>query len=389
MKKFAVSLLAILMFSADVFAITKGNIDNEGGIGMSDAILSLQICTNLSEVPNSPNKEADVNGDEKIGLEEVVFVLQCISGIRHCPCWEKYDNNPVFSAGDANEWADPLGGMTVLIDDDEPIYKFKMWFIGGQNPDGDGVGIGYAKSINGVDWIPYLNNPVITHGNTWDSSGFSSGINVIKDGTTYKLWYEGIDNNGNNHIGYATSSDGVSWIPYTNNPVFSPGITGSWDDDDVGDPCVIKDGASYLMWYWGDNDLTDINRIGLATSNDGINWQRSGLDGHVMSSDPNTWWENGEGVGSPEVIKTETGYKMVYHAADNMEIIRVGVAESSDGITWNKGNSPAVDVGMENAWESKGVVPGSIVKTSVGLMLWYLGLDADETMKFGLAVTCQ
>jgi len=61
------------------------------------------------------------------------------------------------------------------------------------------------------------------------------------------------------------------------------------------------------MWYWGDDDLTDIGQIGLATSSDGISWQRTGTDGLVMSPDSSLTWENGEGVGSPKVIKNASG----------------------------------------------------------------------------------
>ena len=50
-------------------------------ITLADAIISLQVLANI--VPASAvYREADVNGDRRIGIEEVVYVLQKISGIR-------------------------------------------------------------------------------------------------------------------------------------------------------------------------------------------------------------------------------------------------------------------------------------------------------------------
>lgn len=302
--------------------------------------------------------------------------------------WEKYLNNPIISSSGPTEWDDPLMSGTVLIDNDEPVNIYKRWYVGGATSFGEGMSLGYATSSDGINWNPYSNNPVMTHGNTWDINGFL-GINVIKDGSTYKLWYEGVDVNGVNQIGYATSSDGINWTPYQNNPVFSPGVSNSWDDEDVGNPWIIKEDLTYKMWYWGDDQVTDTDQIGLATSTDGINWQRS-VSNPVLSPNPAILWENGEGVGSPKVIKNTSGYSMAYHGADISGAVRIGFATSSDGATWSKdNNNPILDIGSVSDWDSAAVVPDALIDDSTSLKLWFLGVDSYGAVNIGLAVTCK
>ena len=76
--------------------------------------------------------------------------------------------------------------------------------------------------------------------------------NVIKDGSTYKMWYTGKSSAGPYQIGYATSSDGIAWTKHGANPIITPADAGTWDGlpvQHVGDCAVIKNGSNYEMWY--------------------------------------------------------------------------------------------------------------------------------------------
>lgn len=58
-----------------------GDINKDGQIDLTDAILVLQVLAGLE--PALPvYKQADVNEDGKIGLEEVIYILQKVSGLR-------------------------------------------------------------------------------------------------------------------------------------------------------------------------------------------------------------------------------------------------------------------------------------------------------------------
>ena len=46
-----------------------------------DGVLALQVLCGLN--PDEVNKDADVNGDGRIGLQEVIYILQTVAGLRH------------------------------------------------------------------------------------------------------------------------------------------------------------------------------------------------------------------------------------------------------------------------------------------------------------------
>ncbi|GBC59491.1 hypothetical protein DENIS_0430 [Desulfonema ishimotonii] len=58
-----------------------GDIDGSGGIDLSDAILVLRLMADIP-VNADINTGADVNADHKIGMEEAVYILQEIAGLR-------------------------------------------------------------------------------------------------------------------------------------------------------------------------------------------------------------------------------------------------------------------------------------------------------------------
>ncbi|MGA1824085.1 MAG: hypothetical protein ACMUIP_05410 [bacterium] len=104
-----------------------------------------------------------------------------------------------------------------------------------------------------TNWIKYAENPVIQEGD--DEV-------VIKDGDVYKMWYQQDD-----EICYATSSDGINWTEYSGNPVLKTGPSGSWDEEEVDGPSVVLEAGTYKMWYKGSTSF-----IGYAHSSDGITW---------------------------------------------------------------------------------------------------------------------
>jgi len=56
-------------------------VDGNGTVNLKDAILALQVSSGLLPVLNV-FQEVDVNGNTKIGTQEVIYVLQIISEIR-------------------------------------------------------------------------------------------------------------------------------------------------------------------------------------------------------------------------------------------------------------------------------------------------------------------
>ncbi len=116
-----------------------------------------------------------------------------------------------------------------------------------------------------VNWVKYENNPIINVGTTgsWDSRA-SGPTSVIYHNGIYEAWLYGTDNTGRGQIGYATSIDGIEWTKYQNNPVVVPGSQGQWDDTNTDHACVLFMDGLYKMWYMGEDGSSA--RIGYATS---------------------------------------------------------------------------------------------------------------------------
>jgi dienelactone hydrolase len=244
--------------------------------------------------------------------------------------WIKYTGNPVVVTGTVGSWdADSVADPTVISDG----VTYKMWY-GGEA--GGIYSIGYATSTSGITWTKYAGNPVITGtAGSWDANVVGSG-DVVFDGATYRMWYWGADSMGGTYgIGYATSTNGTTWAKSASNPVIT-GTVGSGDASMVLCPCVISDTGLYKMWYTGVDDGGTWS-IGYAISTDGISWtkyagnpvlDREGRPGNwegrvmhpgvLLEGDIYKMWYTGDykqiGYASPGSYTTP-GY-LIFHEAD-------------------------------------------------------------------------
>jgi len=169
--------------------------------------------------------------------------------------WTKYPNNPVLDRGSWWEGYNVWDPTVIRVGS-----EYKMWYGG---DDGNVARIGYATSVDGINWVKSPSNPVISLTMPWESKGAYSP-DVIRVGNEYKMWYQAY-NYSNVRIGYATSMDGINWTKY-NNPVLDIGSSGQWDDHYVQSPAVIFDATGYKMWYGGNSYSDERSKIGYATT---------------------------------------------------------------------------------------------------------------------------
>jgi hypothetical protein len=81
-------------------------------------------------------------------------------------------------------------------------------------------------------WTGYAGNAVLESGpsGTWDEDGVLS-VEVVHDGMLCRTRYSGSrPTTGLLQIGCATSTNGATWVKYTNNPVLEVGTEGTWDE---------------------------------------------------------------------------------------------------------------------------------------------------------------
>lgn len=104
-------------------------------------------------------------------------------------------------------------------------------------------------------------------------------------------------------IKYAESEDGINWTPKDHIAI------GIEEDNEyaIARPCVVKVDGKYHMWY---SYKGDKYRIGFASSNDGISWQRRDDDVGISVSE--SGWDSEE-VCYAHVFKHENDLYMVYN----------------------------------------------------------------------------
>jgi predicted GH43/DUF377 family glycosyl hydrolase len=306
--------------------------------------------------------------------------------------WTKDANNPVLRRDTvlAN-----LPNDLIAISDGWLIKEgdtYKMWYTcGGINYPADELlrsRICYAESVDGVMWEKYENNPVmdVDYTGAWDSLGVETASVIIDEeapaSERYKMWYAGqYFNEYRYDIGYAVSPDGIHWTKH-GSPVLMVGDDASWDNGFLEGPTVIKDGATYKMWYCGydvvvNGQSTDGKaNIGYATSSDGINWTKYAGNPILTTS---TGWESIY-VQDPHVIKENDVYLMWYGggADDSYFDQQVGFATSSDGINWSKSAlNPVLERGDIGAWDDHLASFPTVIQDDGIYKMWYTGRDAE------------
>jgi len=71
---------------------------------------------------------------------------------------------------------------------------------------------------------------------------------VLKTESGYEMWYSGWRNFADQHMGYATSPDGVVWTKSLENPVLE--APGGWTLQIVSPSVMVRD-DQYRMWFQG------------------------------------------------------------------------------------------------------------------------------------------
>jgi predicted GH43/DUF377 family glycosyl hydrolase len=294
----------------------------------------------------------------------IVFLCFCTSLIYPQTDWTKHADNPVLSPGVSGSWDETSATVnTVLFH--ENIYK--MWYEGDD-------GFGYATSPDGINWIKdSLNNPVLEPGpaGAWDEMEINNASVLVKD-NIYHMWYSGIDFIHDNRIGYATSLDGINWSKDSLNPVIDHGNPGSWDDEEVMHPFVIYKNDTLKMYYNGHDGITQ--RILYATSIDGKNWDRF-TQHPILEPGAGGAWDSDE-LGPLSVLYFNNSYHMWYTGWNFADYIQIGHATSPNGIDWSK-DSVVLGHGDPGEWDDGAVaLPYVIVDVEDSLYkMWYGGTD--------------
>ncbi len=133
----------------------------------------------------------------------------------------------------------------------------KLWYVTMGNSGVANISFATTYSFPWT-WQVSNSNPVLVPDiGRWEMSGLDTPA-VIKVGSVYRMWYVSkVAEPGKpvrDAIGYATSVDGVEWTKVGNGPVFTTGHGGGgFDAIGVADPFVISVDGKLIMFYAGYN----------------------------------------------------------------------------------------------------------------------------------------
>ncbi len=188
-----------------------------------------------------------------------------------------YSDQPVVPHSDkATDWDFQYTDPGAVIYHNGKFHMFRNGFNGWPAS----VQIGYETSEDGLKWAEVSPDPVMMTKDVPYAkvAALASDAMVMDDGTWVMYFYTWNTFSGtgaDGAIGRATAKEPIGpWTPDTE-PVLNPGSEGSWDDLRVSSPRVVKTDTGYTMYYSGSQKSNGIyTRIGMATSTDGITWTK-------------------------------------------------------------------------------------------------------------------
>ena len=179
--------------------------------------------------------------------------------------------------------------------------RFRLWY-------GSGT-FDLAESTDGEAWT-VVQSPVLRPGDTGAFDDWSLLYpGVAHDETGYHLFYTGYDGQVF-AVGRADSSDGIAFTKVGTGPLLARGAANEVDNHAVAQSAVVRSGRQWLVWY-GAYDTSKTNpgpyRVALATSTDGLAFEKRGLTLEIAEAGVEAW-----STRDPAVLRTASGWLMVY-----------------------------------------------------------------------------
>ena len=278
--------------------------------------------------------------------------------------WEQYACVPVFSSADETAAAWERGGIGDFDIVQRSVFGapfYQLFYTGIPEGEADGSDIGYALSMDGVDWRRHPYNPLLRRGTVegaFDRQNASVGCAAFDgDLGAFHLWYTGTNSDrGGTRFGHATSDDGVFWEKDPFNPLSpledAPGlpIRRVWGCD-----ALYEDGG-FHFWIGGVTNDSEggIPDNGRAAYDVGYLWTLNGAEFQASEDLILEHREIGgtqfdaEGVHKPSVFTFDdpddssvARYWMLYAGYNDV------IAQTSGGLTWY--STRGTSLGMANS----------------------------------------
>ena len=237
---------------------------------------------------------------------------------------------------------------------------FFMWYFGGDASGrrrGFPLRPGCAISRDGLNWSriqgPYR-GALLDAGIEGEYDEFMVGWpQVIQwDDGSWRMYYHTVQLGKGYFLAWAESPDGLHWEK--RGIIMEPGPKGRFDDYGVATRHMVKIDGIWMMFYEGCHYIGDpiqVDRqIGLATSKDGVRWQRVDgpyPNGSIIPQAPKASGRWDFRLGCPWVMTLDDGSHRLYYIGSNERpggggseldtVHQIGLAVSSGDVTqWTR-----------------------------------------------------
>lgn len=169
-----------------------------------------------------------------------------------------------------------------------------------------------------------------------------------------------------------------SWTRGSNEPIISPRGDG-WESAGTFNPAVILHHGKFVMLYRA-QDKNGTSRLGYAESTDGLHFDRRSQP--VLS--PQADYEKDGGVEDPRLVKFGDTYYLTYTGYNKTDA-QLCLATSSDLVHWQRRG--VILPAYKGNWNTGWTKSGAIVPEKINGKYWmyFLGTSADKTDQVGLA----
>jgi len=168
------------------------------------------------------------------------------------------------------------------------------------------------------------------------------------------------------------------WQRLSKEPVLAPQGNG-WESAGTFNPAVIEHDGKYVMLYRA-QDTQGTSRLGYAESSDGVHFNRRPQP--VLS--PQAEYEKGGGVEDPRLVKFGGTFYLTY-TGYNTKDAQLCLATSHDLIHWDR--KGVILPAYKGNWNTGWTKSGAIVPEKIDGKYWmyFLGTTPDKNDQMGLA----
>jgi len=173
--------------------------------------------------------------------------------------------------------------------------------------------IDILRSIDGINWQKFTHEEIIS------ADAYSPCV-IEKDDRLYLFYSKADRQRVNTHALYTLNLN--YWEEVNNAPVLKCGQVGEWDESSATIVSIVQLDDSYLAFYEGEG-ASNLHNIGLATSEDLINWKKYSANPILTAGKKNNF--DSSSVCSPHGILKDNKLYLFYTGYDSKYIGNIGL----------------------------------------------------------------